>query len=54
MKIQNKASVIVYVLILTTLSLLLAVIVMNNYSLLTSNKNYYDIDTKLLNNINSD
>jgi len=54
MKIYKKAWVIPYVLILTSLALILAVIVMDNYSALTMNKNYYDIDAKLLNNINFD
>jgi hypothetical protein len=51
---QKKAVVLIYVLFLTTLSIIFATILVNNNSYLFNITEYFDIDSKLYSNIKSD
>ena len=50
----KKATVLIYVLFLVTLSLILATIVLNNFAFLSNTTKFYDIENKLITNIRYD
>jgi hypothetical protein len=53
MKKEKKAGVLIYSIILTSISLILAIVVMNNHISLIINTETIDLETKLYRNIKS-
>ncbi|MBT3728810.1 hypothetical protein HOF65_00285 [bacterium] len=54
MKKNKKAIVLIYVLFLVTLTVIFSTIVLNNNSFLFNITHYFDYDSKLYSNIDSD